>query len=270
MKGAGWSAPVGDAPFEVWRGARLSPLRHVRTADVRCPAGTVTGMLIAHDLVLLLLDDDTGKTVSWLSQPDKALAGAVLVDLAARGLVDVADDGEDVRKGRLVVRAGAEPTEPLLRRALDLVRSKEGKKADAVLGPLSKGLRDELADDLIAAGILRREEHKVLGLFRTQRLPVNDDAYETALRSRLHAVLTGSREPDDRTGPIIALLHATDTVTQTITVDDKKAARKRAKEIATGQWAGDVVRAAVQAVQSAVFFAVLAPAGGASAGAGGG
>ncbi len=220
-------------------------------------------MLIAHDLLLLLLDDDTGKSVSWLSQPDKALAGAVLVDLATRGLVDVSDDG------KLVVRAGDTPAEPALRRGLDLVRDKEGKKPDAVLGPLAKDLRDELADDLVSAGILRREERKVLGLFRTERLPSADDSYEATLRVRLGEVLAGTRAPDDRTGPVIALLHAMDALSQVLDLADKKAAKERAKEIAEGDWAPDVVRASVKAVQSAVFYAVLTGPGGASAGAGG-
>lgn len=200
--------------------------------------------------------------MSWLSQPDKALAGAVLVDLAARGLVDVAD-------GRLVVRSGDAPTEPVLRRGVDLVRDKEGKKTDAVLGPLSKDLRDELADDLVSAGILRREERKVLGLFRTERLPSADDSYETTLRAALGEVLAGTRAPDNRTGPVIALLHAMDALSQVLALEDKKAAKARAKEIAEGEWADDVVRASVKAVQSAVFYAVLAGPGGASAGSGG-
>jgi hypothetical protein len=220
-------------------------------------------MLIAHDLLLLLLDDDTGKSVSWLSQPDKALAGAVLVDLATRGLVDVSDDG------KLVVRAGDTPAEPALRRGLDLVRDKEGKKPDAVLGPLAKDLRDELADDLVSARILRREERKVLGLFRTERLPSADDSYEATLRVRLGEVLAGTRAPDDRTGPVIALLHAMDALSQVLDLADKKAAKERAKEIAEGDWAPDVVRASVKAVQSAVFYAVLTGPGGASAGSGG-
>ncbi len=219
-------------------------------------------MLIAHDLLLLLLDDDTGKTVSWLSQPDKALAGAVVIELAARGLVDVSEDG------KLVVRPGS-AEEPVLRRGLDLVRDKEGKKPDAVLGPLAKDLRDELADDLVSAGILRREEHKVLGLFRTERLPSNDDSYETTLRAQIGAVLSGAAVPDHRTGPVIALLHAMDALSQVLDLEDKKAAKARAKEIAEGEWADDVVRASVKAVQSAVFYAVLAGPGGAAAGSGG-
>jgi hypothetical protein len=109
----------------------------------------------------------------------------------------------------------------------------------------------------------------VLGLFRTERLPSKDDSYETSLRANLGQVLSGSRAPDQRTGPLIALLHAMDGLTQVLDVDDKKAARARAKEIAKGDWAVDAVRASVQAVQNAVILTILATAGGAAAGSSG-
>jgi len=130
-----------------------------------------------------LLDDDTGKTVSWLSQPDKALAGAVL-------------------------------------------------------GALAKDLRDELADDLVLAGIARREERKVLGLFRTERLPSADDSYENTLRVRLGEVrvrLAGTA-PDNRTGPVIALLHAMDALSQVLDLATRRRPRRarRRSRRATG------------------------------------
>ncbi|MET0233574.1 MAG: GPP34 family phosphoprotein [Kibdelosporangium sp.] len=214
-------------------------------------------MLVAHDLLLLLLDDETGKTATWVSDPDTALAGAVLVDLAARDLVSVAGDDDVVKKGRLVVRSSEVPPEPVLRRGLEVAREQEGRKPEYALGALAKGLRDQLAGELVSAGILRREEHKVLGLFRTQRLPSNDNTYENELRSRLSAVLTGAQQPDDRTGPLLALLHATDAVTRVLPVDDKRAAKRRAKEVAEGDWAAAAVRKAVQAVQSAVIATIV-------------
>lgn len=213
-------------------------------------------MLVAHDLLLLLLDDETGKITWHAHEPDKALAGAVLIDLAARELIGVT--GPDAaKKGRLVVNAGAAPPEPVLRRALDVVREREGRKPDAVLAPLAKGLRDQLADELVAAGILRREEHKALGLFRATRLPAADDSRETALRAELAAILTGDRQPDERTGPLIALLFAVEAIATVVPPEHKRTAKRRAKEIAEGDWAATAVHDAVRAVQAAVLVSVI-------------
>lgn len=212
-------------------------------------------MLVAHDLLLLLLDDETGKITSGAAEPDKALAGAVLIDLAARELVGVTTED---KKGRLVALGGQEPPEAVLRQGLAVVREKEGQKPQSVLGPLAKGLRDQLASDLIEAGILRHEERKVLGLFRTTRLPAADSSHEAGLRAQLTAVLTGAAQPDGHTGPLIALLHAMGAVTSVIPVEDKRAAKRRAKEIADGDWAAAAVRKAVEEVQAAVMVAVMA------------
>jgi hypothetical protein len=65
-------------------------------------------MLIAEDLLLLLTDDDTGKAAGS-TQVDLGIAGALMADLALVGRVDIAAAGEQVKKGRLVVR-DASPT----------------------------------------------------------------------------------------------------------------------------------------------------------------
>jgi Golgi phosphoprotein 3 (GPP34) len=61
-------------------------------------------MLIAEDLLLLLYGDESGKPVLASTELDYALAGAVLLELAMLGRIDVAGTGETVRSGRLVVR----------------------------------------------------------------------------------------------------------------------------------------------------------------------
>jgi len=73
--------------------------------------------LIAEDLLLLLLDDGSGKPVVDSTKLPRAVAGAVILELAMSGVVTVAQDGEDVKKGRLAVR-GPRPDEPILQEAV--------------------------------------------------------------------------------------------------------------------------------------------------------
>lgn len=61
-------------------------------------------MLVAEDLLLLLTDDASGKFVVDRTGMGLALAGACVLELAERGRVGVAVEGEAVRRGRLVVR----------------------------------------------------------------------------------------------------------------------------------------------------------------------
>jgi Golgi phosphoprotein 3 (GPP34) len=172
-------------------------------------------MLLAEELLLLLLDDDSGRT--RVSEADKGLAGAVLIELAMLDRLRVAEKGEEVRAGRLALRPGPAPTHPVLTRALALLSDKEGRKPDHVLGGLAKGLRERLAAGLVQAGVLRRERHKVLGLFPTERLPAQDSTHETTLRQRIRAALDGAA-PDERTAALIALLSALNAVTTVLDV----------------------------------------------------
>src|SRR5918997_7153643 len=112
-------------------------------------------MLLAEELLLLALDDRTGK--NRLQSIDLGLAGAVLIELALLERVRVAERGESVRAGRLVVTPGPAPENPVLARGLAVLSEREGRKPEKVLQALGKGLRARLTDTLLDAGVLRRE-----------------------------------------------------------------------------------------------------------------
>jgi hypothetical protein len=207
-------------------------------------------MLLAEELLLLALDDESGRIT--VSEIDKGLAGAVLIELALLGRVRVAEKNEPVRRGRLMVLPGAEPGHPALLAGLVTVGDRAGRKPENVIDALGKGLRDRLADGLVEAGVLRREKHRVLGLFPTRRLPANDVTHERTVRERIAAALGGAT-PDDRTAALVALLSALDAVTTVFQVPDKRTAKRRAKEIAEGQWAAAAVHKAIQAVRAATM-----------------
>src|ERR1700712_3435902 len=99
-------------------------------------------MLVAEDLALLLHDDDSGKGVTDRNTLGLALAGAVLLELAMRGEVRLAADGEDVEEGRLVVDGSGSTGDDLLDDGVAIVRGKEGKRPKATLEKLRKGLRE--------------------------------------------------------------------------------------------------------------------------------
>jgi hypothetical protein len=210
-------------------------------------------VLLVHDLMLLLLDDESGKQRPLTALP-QLLAGALLVELAAAGVVDVDD------RGRLLRAAAPAPTEPLLADATRTVEDHLGKKPDRALRPLGNGVRERAVADLVGAGILTEQKHKTLGLFPTTRHPAVSTAYEDELRARVTAVLEGQVRPDHRTGPVIALLQASGALPKIVPVSDRKRARTIAKEVSEGNWAAASVRRAVKAAQSAAIAAATTAA----------
>ena len=218
-------------------------------------------MLIAEDLLLLLLDDDSGtKQTSWMRP---ALGGALLVELALGGNV-VMGEKRWWRAGRVMaVLEAPAPVDPLLAQALATVASKP-RNAQELVNRLGKGVEKQLAQRLVDRGLLERRESRVLGLFPRTRWPARDVTHEQQVRRSLSAALVEGQQPDQRTAAVIALLSALDRAHKTVDRGDLKArdVRRRAKEIADGDWAAKAVKDAIRAAMAAT---TAATAGGAAA-----
>ncbi|MEE3919111.1 GPP34 family phosphoprotein [Micromonospora sp. BRA006-A] len=102
------------------------------------------GLLLTDELVLLAYDDDG---VNRLGSPHLGygLAGAVLLELALAGRVEVADE-------RLVVTDPAPTGVPLLDEALATVGSGRPRKPKDWIGKLAKGLPERVLGGLVDAG----------------------------------------------------------------------------------------------------------------------
>ncbi|WP_053202173.1 GOLPH3/VPS74 family protein [Jiangella muralis] len=223
-------------------------------------------MLIAEDLLLLAYDDETGKPVIDGTRLAYGLAGALLLELSVLGKVSVAGPGEAVKRDRLVVRDTTPAGDDVLDHALAELADDEGKKPKNVLGSLRKGLRDRLLNRLAGRGLLRQESGTVLGIFPTTRWPAADASHEAAVRQRLHDVLITGLAPDPRTAALVSLLLAVDGLRKVVPSEDRRAVKRRAQEIAEGDWAADAVKKAVQEVQAAVTGAILAASSAGAAG----
>ena len=211
-------------------------------------------MLLAEDLLLLLTDDETGRLLVSGQYVDVALAGAQLVQLSLDRRVDL-----DERK-RLVVLDPSPTGDPLLDGALAVVAQRAGKKPSAVLGALGKGLRGQLYARLAAAGVLRSEPGKVLGLFPRTSWPTASAEHETAVRRGLEGLLVHGLTPDPRSAALVALLHALRSTHKVVDPKEHDLKRReldrRAKEIAEGSWGSTAVREAIDAMLAAVLAAV--------------
>lgn len=217
--------------------------------------------LIAEDLLLLLLDDESGDPLVDGTRLPRVLAGAVLLELALDGYVTPADEGEDVRKGRLAVRREDTPEDPILARALDVIaQARRPMKPEAAIEKLDTEMRAAIFERVIERGWIREGRRKVLGIFPAKTWPPVDESHERQVRHELGGALVEGLDPAPRAAALISLLSAVDAAAKVFPDTDRKAIRKRAKDIAQGEWAGVAVRKAVDAINSAVFVAVMVPA----------
>ena len=220
--------------------------------------------LIAEDLLLLLLDDQTGR-MTHTSYLQTGVGGALLVELALTEAVQVAPRTGWLSWPKVTATSLVSPDDPVLARAVSVVRDKPRTAQDLVTR-LGKDQRDVLLGRLADRGLLRREEGRVLGLFPRTSWPVRDTSAETELRRRLAEVLVRGAVPDARTGALVGVLSAMGIAHRV--VDDegtgKRAVRLRAKQVAEGDWAAKAVRDAIAATQAAVSAAMVASTAAAS------
>lgn len=210
-------------------------------------------MLLAEELLLIALDDASGRDTTSMGSLDYGLAGAVLLDLSLGGAVTVSD-------GRIAVTGI--PDEPLLADATAAIgaddRPRDARHWVKRLPKALKPLRERVADRLVERGALREEQRKLLGVFKVTRFPEADPSPERELRARLQAALVDGAEPDARTALLVSLLEPLDLVKAVVPKDARRDAKRRAKQIADHGVVGTGLDKVVQELQTAVMVSVIA------------
>lgn len=161
-------------------------------------------LTFTEEIVLLALDDKTG---AQLQLPATALnyglAGAVLADLAAAGKIDT--DPE-----RLTVLDPSPTGDPLLDPWLALIAGETKVHPVAwwlfTLAERRQEIEQPALDRLMARGILRREDKKLLWVIGLRRYPTVDGHERTEVRTRLGQLILGEDLPDPRDAMLISLL----------------------------------------------------------------
>ncbi|MFI6100926.1 GPP34 family phosphoprotein [Lentzea sp. NPDC051213] len=214
--------------------------------------------MLTEDLMLLFINQQNGKLLADSSSVENALAGAVLIELVDSGRVAFEPNGKKLQV--------VDPT-PLKNALLQesVARFDKPMKPQRAVERIRKKLRDNVIAELEGRGVLRTEPRKVFGIFPAKRYVITNETVSGEVRKAVGEVAAGYRGADARTGALITLLFAVKAVHKAFD-GDKRELNKRAKDIAAGNWAGDAVRRAVEAIQAGVTAATAAAAAAASGG----
>jgi hypothetical protein len=219
---------------------------------------------LTAELLLLAFGDVDGRPLIDSTRLKAAVAGAAIVDLTLDGALRLTQPGDpEFRPGRLVRTTRPVP-DPLLAEVARLSHDRKPKDAVGRIGGANAwkdragSLKQAVLDDLVSQGVLGRRHDKLLGLFPTTSWPLTDPYVEGELLGRVRATVVGGAEPDERTGALVALLHAVDLLPKLFPDQPKREVRARGKAIADADWGAEAVRKAVQDVQSAVTAAIVA------------
>lgn len=215
-------------------------------------------LLIAEEVMLLMLDDATGR-VRGEATISSVLPGAIVAEVALQGRLAgaaaagvfssatfaVADGppiGDEALDGALERLAGAPMT---MGRAIDVV---------------APGLHDHIVTRLAHRGILRPGGAYSVGFSVRTSWPAVDSTHEHDLRALLGRVLVEGEMPDARTAIVIGLVWASGELRKVLPFEgawenlgvSPAMVAARAQNFAHGQWAQPGVREAVLGVKARI------------------
>lgn len=209
---------------------------------------------LAEEFLLLAYADD-GTRLTNGTHLDNGLGGAVLLELALAGRVDIAD--------KKVIVLDPHPTgDPLLdAAAARIAEEPKPRKPGHWVSKFAKDTRPLVLDKLVADGVLITRTDKVLGLFPRKKFPAAygvEPPAEANARQRMWAAVAGSGAVDPRTGALCALVAATDLDRKVFADLDRKQVKARLQEIGEGAWAAQAVKKTIEEIQAAVMVAIVA------------
>jgi golgi phosphoprotein 3 len=206
---------------------------------------------LAEDLYLLSSDGATGRLLIDTTQLDLGLGGAQLLDLVLQQRVALVDD-------HVAVTDRTQTDDPLLDTALAAVADHaRAHEPEYWVRHLARGAHHAVQDRLVAAGVLRRDDHKVLGVIPVHRTPEADHRLHHELVDHLHDAVVLGRVPSRETAALASLALAVGLERHLFPRSDRRAVRHRMAEVAEsecadGRWVSAAVRHTIDAVNAAM------------------
>ncbi len=201
-----------------------------------------------EEILLLLLRDDDGKFINVSqSSMDRAVAGAVLMELAMEDridtdlehliLVDATPVGDDLLDPTLAMIAAGQGVEGQERDARHWVEQTAQKAPE---------IREATLDRLVERGILEREDDRFLWVFRSRRYPTVDGEAEREVKLRIMGVLFSDEIPSPRDVVIICLAHACGIFTELLSKRELEQATARIEQVRKLDLIGQAMTQSIQ------------------------
>lgn len=220
-------------------------------------------MLICEELFLLLTNDE-GKTEGWGTQKGWGLAGAVLTDLLAAQRISLDEHKKDPK---VLLRDASPSGSPVLDAAIARLAEKgvaeKAKKFSSLVQDGKLNPEPEIVDSLAAAGVIRVEEKRMLGLVPA-KYPILNPAPEREIRARLAQVLLGGQPATINDATDLALLQALGVAHKVLREEagrlNSRELKRRIQEVAANVQAADAVARAIQTLNTIILTTAIIPA----------
>lgn len=199
----------------------------------------MTRLNLAEDIVLLLLDDETGKMEDvHANVMEMLMAGAVLMDLGLKERIDWDLDS-------LFVIDKTPIGDTMLDAALKQISEEPTALAPKAwiqrIAERGMDIRSAAINSLVNRSIIRVEDTKFLWVFGTRRYPVIDNREEREAKLRLMDVLLSDTIPDPHDVALICLADAASVFEIILSERELRQAGKRIEQVRKLDLVGQVM-----------------------------
>lgn len=212
-------------------------------------------LTLAEDIILLLLDDDTGKLASIdLMTLNYAMAGAVLMDLALRNKIDT--DLESL------IVADSTPTGlQMLDTYLDKISSENKENNTRYWLTELSNYGDDIVESalnmLVEKKILKTEEKKILWVIGTRVYPMIDDKEEKEVKRRIIDLLMSDVIPTPQDVVLVSLMDTCSLFTTILSSKEVERLSSRIEQIRKLDLIGQEVTKVLERLRSDIAEAML-------------
>jgi hypothetical protein len=201
---------------------------------------------LAEDLYVLAINGSNGRLLIDNARLDPGLGGALLLDLALRGHVGLVES-------HVVVTTGPPTGDQLLDAALAAITGEPKRHGpDHWVHHLGRGAHRAVQDQLVDAGVLRRDDDRLLRVIPVHRTHEIDGRLHHQLQEHLEDSVVLGHPPSQETAALAALALAVGLERHLFPRSDRREIRRRMAEIAEGGWVAPAVAGAVTVVDVAL------------------
>jgi Golgi phosphoprotein 3 len=216
-------------------------------------------LTLTEEFLLLMLKDEGG---TFVPAPGEALgaglAGAALMDLGLRNRID-----NDVDALWVVDRTptGCADLDLVLGALPDRSAGTSFEGSLQIVGSLVPQIRELALGELVARGLLKRQDGRIMWIFPSRRYPIVDGREIRDIKLRLLDVLLGEELPDSRDACVLALIDLTNLVEHLVPSSELTRARLRLSKFAKLDLIGHQLRERIEREREILYAAIALHAG---------
>lgn len=209
---------------------------------------------LVDQLSLLALDDEKGSFVADSLSFAYGLAGAIVLELSLQNKIEI-------REKRIEVNSHKSCGNVLLDHFLDQIRNSKKKRSLQswleIIGNKYSFIKEETVKKLIADGILRKKEEKILWIFSNDKYPTVNAKPENELRKRLNDLLLNNRKLDLKESLLISLIDMCSLNKEVYGKERAKQYEKKIKQIIENAKISSELGKAVQEIHETLMAVIV-------------